>query len=97
GAVRLAGLRGLAHRVERSAASELPFPRDEFDAVCDVQCLQHLSEDEQEQAYREIQRVLVPNGRFFSMYLVAGQGLYPGLSFTTWKERRLERALLKVV
>ncbi len=67
--------------VKVGSATELEFPSESFDAVADVQCLQHLASSDLPKAYGEIARVLKPKGRFFSMHLVWGQELYPSLSF----------------
>ena len=76
---------GLSEALELklTPACELSFPDESFDAVADVQCLQHLaSAEEQFQAYREIHRVLKPGGRFFGVFLVAGQEHFPDLGFS---------------
>ncbi len=67
--------------VSIGSATELQFPSFSFDAVADVQCLQHLASDQLLIAYAEAFRVLNVGGRFFSMHLTEGQERYPDLSF----------------
>ncbi len=64
------------------SATELPIADGYFDAVCDVQCFQHLAHQAELQfAYTEAARVLKPGGRFFELFLAQGQERYPDLSF----------------
>ncbi len=68
-------------QVKLTSACELTFPDESFDAVCDVQCFQHLAQDELLFAYKEVVRVLESGGRFFEVFLIGGQVRYPELSF----------------
>ncbi len=79
--------------VSIGSATELQFPSETFDAVADVQCLQHLASDEKRVAYDEIARVLTRGGRFFSMHLVAGQDDFPHLSFSEFRLGHLNGVL----
>ncbi len=63
------------------SATDLPFDDGEFDAVCDIQCFQHLTQDELPLAYKEAARVLNPGGRFFEVSLVKGEEHFPDLEF----------------
>ncbi len=74
------------------SATELQFPSFSFDAVADVQCLQHLASDDLPKAYSEIARVLKVGGRFFSMHLTYGDTRYPKLRFCRPSIRALEDA-----
>ncbi len=74
------------------SATHLPFASFTFDAVADVQCLQHLASDDLPRAYGEIARVLKPGGRFFSMFLTAGQEFFPDLRFTPFSWRPVDAA-----
>lgn len=47
---------------------ELPLTRESLDLVIDVQTIQHLDEPQHGVMYKEIERVLKPGGRFFSMH-----------------------------
>lgn len=47
---------------------ELPVLSDSLDLVIDVQTIQHLNEPQHGLMYKEIERVLKPGGRFFSMH-----------------------------
>ncbi len=67
-----------------------------FDAACDVQCLQHLSQDQLPRAYREIAYVLRRGGRFFQMFLTAGQENFPKLSFCDFDSDAIESAGLVI-
>ncbi len=78
--------------VSLGSATELQFPSFTFDAVADVQCLQHLASDQLPKAYAEIFRVLKPGGRFFSMHLVWGQERYPALSFAPCRPGAIAQA-----
>ncbi len=71
-----------ASREAPVTATDLPFFDGEFDAVCDVQCFQHLAQEELPYAYKEAARVLKPSGRFFELFLGQGQERYPDLSFS---------------
>ncbi len=74
-----------ASQVKLTSACELTFPDESFDAVCDVQCFQHLAQDELPLAYKEAARVLKPGGRFFEVFLTAGQENFPELTFCQWR------------
>lgn len=67
--------------VKVGSAVELEFDGESFDAVADVQCLQHLASEDLLIAYAEASRVLNHNGRFFSMHIIEGQRRYPHLTF----------------
>ncbi len=69
--------------VKVGSAIELEFPSESFDAVCDVQCFQHLAQEDLPLAYREAVRVLKPGGQFFEVALVVGQQHFPDLVFNT--------------
>ncbi len=76
-------LPGLSHAtvITPVSATELPFDDEEFDAVCDVQCFQHLAQQELALAYKEAARILKPGGRFFEVSLVRGKQYFPDLPF----------------
>ena len=94
---RCTGLRKPS-QVKVGSAVELPFPDSEFDAVADVQCLQHLASDQLPKAYSEIHRVLKPHGQFFEMALCVGMEHFPALQFNrnTGRESWLNDAGFKV-
>ncbi len=73
------------------SATDLPFEDEKFDAVCDVQCFQHLAQDELPLAYKEAARVLKPGGRFFEVFLTAGQENFPDLPFCKWSVESVAR------
>lgn len=83
--------------VKVGSAVELEFPAESFDAVADVQCLQHLASDELPKAYAEIARVLRPGGRFFTMHLANGAECYPKLSFVRFNELAVLKAGFRVL
>ena len=82
--------------VKVGSAVELEFPSESFDAVADVQCLQHLASEDLPKAYAEAFRVLVPGGRFFSMHLGWGQERYPALRFAPCRPGLIARAGFEV-
>ncbi len=81
-AVLAAGTASL--QVKLGSAIELSFPSESFDAVCDVQCFQHLPTEDLTLAYREAVRVLRRGGRFFQVSLEKGQEHFPELAFNLY-------------
>ncbi len=81
-----------ASQVKVGSVIELEFPSESFDAVCDVQCFQHLAQDELPLAYKEAARVLRPGGRFFEVFMLAGQQHFPDLRFCEFDQAPIEAA-----
>ncbi len=73
-----------ASQVKVGSVIELEFPSESFEAVCDIQCFQHLPQDELTLAYREAVRVLKRGGRFFQVSLEKGQEHFPELQFNRY-------------
>ncbi len=80
-AVLAAGSFSASLQVKLGSAIELEFPSESFDAVCDVQCFQHLAQEDLPRAYSEAARVLKHHGQFFEVFLIGGQRRYPDLAF----------------
>ena len=69
---------GLRAELKHELATEF---EGQFDAICETECFQHLSEDAQHLAHERVAAALPPAGRFFSMHLIAGWDRYPELEF----------------
>lgn len=78
-AIRRATFRAPWATLKVADVCDLPFTDDLFDAVADIQCLQHIQD--QTTAWAEITRVLRPGGQVFSMWLQLGRDQYPDLTF----------------
>ena len=55
--------RGIQARLTQGDVLCMPYPDDYFDSVLLISILEHLQPDDQEQAFREIRRVLKPGGQ----------------------------------
>ncbi|HUG86243.1 MAG TPA: class I SAM-dependent methyltransferase [Euzebya sp.] len=66
-AQRKSSRRGLVTTWDRGFAQDLPYPDGSFDLVLSSLMLHHLDDEQQQQALREVRRVLVPGGTLHLM------------------------------